>query len=126
MMKTMKFVLSFCLITTLVSYCAANQAVYGKRIVGDELLYRADVQRPGIKGFSHDVYVSYPKDWQPSQDKQITAIYVENNNENAIAQPVLAYDADKDWSVLKQIGLILRGQLSKGIDATVEFYGKDL
>ena len=58
----MKFILSFCLISAVVSYCAANQLVYGKRVAGDELLYRIDVKRDGISNVSQDVYVSYPKD----------------------------------------------------------------
>lgn len=44
------------------SYALANSVVYGKRVTGDQLLYRVDVQRPSHDGFSHDVYVMYPKD----------------------------------------------------------------
>ncbi|XP_037811278.1 uncharacterized protein LOC119603342 [Lucilia sericata] len=122
----MRFLLSFCFILTLIVVTGARSIAWGRRnSTTDHLLYREHVIRFPIKDFIQEIYVVYPKVGSKIKAKNVTAIYVFDhftNSSGAVATHTIP---------LKKVNeryssdiVILKSQRSRGVNTTVEFYGK--
>ncbi|KAI8128823.1 hypothetical protein FF38_07690 [Lucilia cuprina] len=116
----MKFLITFCLIASLATVAWTSSATWGKRYSNDYLLYRENVVRTPLNGNYWNVNVAFPKSGQ-GNTRNITAIYVFDRFTNSSgAQPSL-------WSGgpgYKFATVNLKSQYSRGINSTVEFYGR--
>uniref|UniRef100_A0A1L8EHP3 Putative salivary secreted peptide n=1 Tax=Haematobia irritans TaxID=7368 RepID=A0A1L8EHP3_HAEIR len=116
----MKFLTSFCLIASLATFAWAASASWGRRNSSDFLLLRENVVRTPIKNNNWSVNVNFPKSGQVNK-RVITAIFVYDRFKNTSgAMPSL-------WSGGPNMTFAtvnLKSQISRGMNSTVEIYGK--
>ncbi|XP_061390373.1 uncharacterized protein LOC133325667 [Musca vetustissima] len=116
----MKFLTSLCLIASLATIAWASSAAWGRRNSTDYLLLRENVVRTPLKNNYWSVNVQFPKSGQVNK-RVITAIFVYDRFTNSSgAQPSL-------WSGgpnLTYATVNLKSQTSRGINSTVEIYGR--
>ncbi|XP_046810817.1 uncharacterized protein LOC124420763 isoform X1 [Lucilia cuprina] len=118
----MRFLLSFCFILTLIALSGARSLAWGRRnSTIDHMLYLEHVLRFPIKDFIQEIYVVYPKVGSKVKGKNVTAIYVFDHFTNS-SGAVATYTRPLKKSNSSIV--ILKSQRSRGINTTVEFYGK--
>lgn len=144
----MKFFVCFCLILSLSSKTLAT-GICGREVNKSvNLLHREHIYRQAFKGLAQDVYVTFPKDVSFCLKKflkdhvfltivifffksdnttkaEVVDMCVKDHDPNVFgAKPVFAYSSEDDLDrYTPRVTIILRGQESRAINSTVEFYG---
>ncbi|XP_037811276.1 uncharacterized protein LOC119603341 [Lucilia sericata] len=121
----MKFLISLYFILALSSLTLGKSRKWGKRQYNDRLLYRENIVRFPIKKHVIEVQVSYPRhNVYPRYN--VTAVFVYDRFTNSSgAVPKRIQMLQRLQGVLyNTTTVILKSQNSRGINSTVEIYGK--
>ncbi|XP_037950875.1 probable salivary secreted peptide [Teleopsis dalmanni] len=116
----MKFLLSVLFVITLAAFTQSINSTWGTRNSTDILLLRENVVRTPLVNSYQAVTVDFPKSGQ-TNTRTITAVYVLDRFTNSSGATGSLWSGGPGYRFAT---VNLKSQTSRGINSTVEIYGK--